>query len=134
MLLAVTAVGLGSLSYALALAVQEQDWVFWARAADAAVPAAAAGRRAAAAGRRPRLAAGAAAAANPLRYLVDAERALFAGDVASTAVTGGLVAAVATAVLGVWVGTRAMARASSSRARTRRGPRDRGPLLGMMGP
>jgi ABC-2 type transport system permease protein len=49
---------------------------------------------------------------NPLHYLVDAERSLFAGDVASATVVGGLVAAVATAVLGVWVGTRAMARAS----------------------
>jgi ABC-2 type transport system permease protein len=54
----------------------------------------------------------AAASANPLHYLVDAERALFAGDVASTAVVGGLVAAAGTAALGVWVGTRAMARAS----------------------
>jgi hypothetical protein len=32
--------------------------------------------------------------------------------VASTTVAAGLVAAVATAVLGVWVGTRAMAKAS----------------------
>jgi ABC-2 type transport system permease protein len=54
----------------------------------------------------------AAASVNPLHYLVDAERALFSGDVASTTVAAGLGAAVATAVLGVWVGTRAMARAS----------------------
>jgi ABC-2 type transport system permease protein len=52
------------------------------------------------------------AAVNPLHYLVDAERALFAGDVVSGTVLGGLVAAVATAALGVWVGTRSMARAS----------------------
>jgi len=54
----------------------------------------------------------AAASVNPLHYLVDAERALFAGDVVSGALLGGLVAAVATALVGVWVGTRAMARAS----------------------
>jgi ABC-2 type transport system permease protein len=54
----------------------------------------------------------AAASANPLHYLVDAERALFAGDVLTSTVLSGLVAAVATAVVGVWVGTRSMARAS----------------------
>ncbi|PRY35267.1 ABC transporter permease [Umezawaea tangerina] len=47
---------------------------------------------------------------NPLTYVVEAERALFAGDVAGSAVLGGLVSAVAFAVVGVLVGARAMRR------------------------
>jgi hypothetical protein len=39
---------------------------------------------------------------------VDAERSLFASEVLDSAVAAGAVAAVLTAVGGVWVGTRAM--------------------------
>src|SRR5690348_3165251 len=110
-LLAVTAVGLGSLSYSLALAVREQEWAFWGVQQTLLFPLLLL------AGVLLPLESGpgwmrAAASVNPLHYLVDAERALFSGDVASTTVAAGLGAAVATAVLGVWVGTRAMARAS----------------------
>lgn len=106
-LLAVTAVGLGALSYALALAVRNQEWVFWAVQQTLLFPLLLL------AGVLLPLESGpgwmrAASAANPLRYLVDAERALFAGDVLDSAVLGGVIAAAATAVLGVWVGTRAM--------------------------
>ena len=106
-LLATTAVGLGALSYALALAVREQEWAFWAvqqtllfpllLLAGVLIPldSAPGWMRVASAG-------------NPLRYLVDAERSLFAGDVLGSAVAAGAVAAVLTAVGGVWVGTRAM--------------------------
>ncbi|MSX08872.1 MAG: ABC transporter permease, partial [Actinobacteria bacterium] len=45
---------------------------------------------------------------NPLGYLVDAERALFAGDFASSTVMAGVVAAAATAAVGLAVGIRAM--------------------------
>jgi len=110
-LLGITAVGLGSLSYALALAVREQEWAFWGvqqtllflllLLAGVLLP----------------LESGpgwmrAAASVNPLHYLVDAERTLFAGDVASGTVLAGLAAAALTAVAGVWVGTRAMRRAA----------------------
>src|SRR6185312_5997516 len=110
-LLAVTAVGLGSLSYSLALAVREQEWAFWGVQQTLLFPLLLL------AGVLLPLDSGpgwmrAAASVNPLHFLVDAERALFSGDVASTTVAAGLGAAVATAVLGVWVGTRAMARAS----------------------
>ena len=110
-LLAVTAVGLGSLSYSLALAVREQEWAFWGVQQTLLFPLLLL------AGVLLPLDSGpgwmrAAASVNPLHYLVDAERALFSGDVATTTVAAGLGAAVATAVLGVWVGTRAMARAS----------------------
>jgi ABC-2 type transport system permease protein len=106
-LLATTAVGLGALSYALALAVREQEWAFWAVQQTLLFPLL--------------LLAGvlipldsapgwmrAAATVNPLRYLVDAERSLFAGQVLDSTVAAGAVAAVLTAVGGVWVGTRAM--------------------------
>jgi ABC-2 type transport system permease protein len=110
-LLAITAVGLGSLSYALALAVRNQQWAFWAVQQTLLFPLLLL------AGVLLPLESGpgwmrAAASANPLHYLVDAERALFAGDVLTSTVLSGLVAAVATAVVGVWVGTRSMARAS----------------------
>lgn len=110
-LLAVTAVGLGSLSYALALAVREQDWAFWAVQQTLLFPLLLL------AGVLLPLESGpgwmrAAATANPLHYLVDAERALFAGDVATRAVAEGAVAAVLTAAVGLWVGTRSMSRAT----------------------
>ena len=52
-----------------------------------------------------------AAAVNPLSYLVGAERALLAGDFGAPAVVGGVVAAIATCAIGVFVGVRAMRRA-----------------------
>ncbi|MFC7646175.1 ABC transporter permease [Streptosporangium lutulentum] len=52
---------------------------------------------------------------NPVTYIVDAERALFAGELSSAAVLHGAIAAAATAVVGLALGTRAMRRASSDR-------------------
>lgn len=106
-LLAVTAVGLGALSYALALAVRNQEWVFWAVQQTLLFPLLLL------AGVLLPLESGpgwmrAASAVNPLRYLVDAERSLFAGEIGDPAVAGGAIAAVVTACFGVWVGTRAM--------------------------
>ena len=49
---------------------------------------------------------------NPLTYVVDAERALFDGEIANGTVLGGIIAAVVVAVLGLTVGTRAMNRSS----------------------
>jgi ABC-2 type transport system permease protein len=50
--------------------------------------------------------------ANPVTYIVEAERALFAGDLSSESVLYGVIAAVATAVVGLALGTRAMRRAT----------------------
>ena len=50
---------------------------------------------------------------NPLTYVVDAERALFNGELISATVAGGALAAVAVAALGLFVGTRAMRRAGA---------------------
>jgi ABC-2 type transport system permease protein len=106
-LLATIAVGLGALSYALALAVRNQEWAFWAVQQTLLFPLLLL------AGVLLPLESGpgwmrAASAVNPLRYLVDAERSLFAGQVLDPGVAAGAVAAVVTAVAGVRVGTRAM--------------------------
>ena len=45
-----------------------------------------------------------ASAFDPLRWVVEAERALFAGDLTSSAVAAGWLAAVLTAVVGLAVG------------------------------
>ncbi len=48
-----------------------------------------------------------------LTYIVNAERALFAGDLLSTAVRSGAISAMVMAVVGLWIGTRAMLRAGA---------------------
>lgn len=53
----------------------------------------------------------AAATVNPLTYIVQAERALLAGSFTEPAVLWGLLAAAATAVVGVAVGIRTIRRA-----------------------
>ena len=50
----------------------------------------------------------AASRCNPLAYLVDAERALFAGNLSASTVGWGWVAASATAAVGLAVGVRMM--------------------------
>ena len=109
--LAVFGVGLGSLSYALAVAVRKQEWMFWAVQQTLLFPLMILS------GMLLPLEDGpdwmkVAAAVNPLSYLVAAERALLAGDLGSPAVIGGAIAAIATCAVGVFVGVRAMRRAS----------------------
>jgi ABC-2 type transport system permease protein len=102
-------VGLGALSYTLALASKNQEWLFWTVQQTLLFPLL--------------LLAGmllpidggpgwlrTMARFNPLTYVVDAERALFQGDIwAATTVTGALSAA-AVGVLGLAIGVRAMKR------------------------
>ena len=108
-ILSVFCLGLGSLSYTLALAAKNQEWLFWTVQQTLLFPLL--------------LLAGvllpiedgpgwlnALAAGNPLSYVVDAERALFNGDLWSAATGQGMVAAVAVATLGLLVGVRAMRR------------------------
>jgi ABC-2 type transport system permease protein len=110
-LLAVFGVGLGSLSYALALAVRKQDWMFWVVQQTLIFPL--------------MLLSGLLlplengpgwmqliARFNPLTYLVEAERALFAGQLATSGVAWGSMAAVATAVGGLAIGIRGMQRSA----------------------
>jgi ABC-2 type transport system ATP-binding protein len=110
--LSVLGVGLAALSYALAIAVRKQDWMFWAVQQTLLFPLVilsgmllpldmgpawmqAAGRL------------------NPLTAIVGAERALFSGNVVSASVLEGAVAAVMVAVTGLALGTRAMRRSTA---------------------
>ncbi len=84
LLLGVFGIGLGSLSYALAIAVRRSEWMFWAVQQTLIFPLMILS------GLLLPLQSGpawmqVASKFNPLTYLVDAERALFAGDVGSAA-------------------------------------------------
>jgi len=108
-LLAVFGVGLGSFSYALALAVRKQDWMFWVVQQTFLFPLMILS------GMLLPLETGpgwmqTASKLNPLSYLVDAERALFSGDVTSSTVAFGWTAALITAAAGLAVGVRTMIR------------------------
>jgi ABC-2 type transport system permease protein len=107
LLLAVFGVGLGSLSYALAIAVRKQEWMFWVVQQTLIFPLMILS------GMLLPLESGpewmqVASKFNPLTYLVNAERALFAGDVGSAAALWGWVAALVTVAVGLAVGIRSM--------------------------
>ena len=108
-ILATFCIGLGALSYTLALASKNQEWLFWTVQQTLLFPLL--------------LLAGvllpiengpgwlqALARGNPLSYVVDAERSLFNGEIWTSATLSGLVAAAAVAALGLWAGVRAMRR------------------------
>lgn len=106
-LLAVLGVGISSLSYALAIAVRKQDWMFWAVQQTFLFPLMILS------GMLLPLEGGpgwmqVAARVNPLTHVVEAQRALFAGDFGAPAVAWGFVAAGLTAALGLWLGIRSM--------------------------
>jgi len=110
-LLAVFGIGLGAFSYALAIAVRKQDWMFWVVQQTFLFPLMILS------GMLLPLETGpgwmkVAAKFDPLSYVVDAERALFSGDVLTTAVLWGWVAAIVTAALGLTVGIRSMLRSA----------------------
>jgi ABC-2 type transport system permease protein len=111
LLLGVFCVGLGSLSYALGLASKNQEWLFWTVQQTLLFPLL--------------LLAGmllpldgapgwlrVAARFNPLTYVVDAERALFNGDLWNGTVLSGLMAAMVVATVGLGVGIRSMRRSA----------------------
>ncbi|EOM77690.1 hypothetical protein Rrhod_0931 [Rhodococcus rhodnii LMG 5362] len=105
MILGVFGVGLGSLSYALGLASKDREWVFWGVQQSVIFPLLLLS------GMMLPLEAGpgwmqAISKVNPLTYIVDAERTLFSGTLWDSTVAWGAVAAVATCVIGVWVGIR----------------------------
>jgi ABC-2 type transport system permease protein len=104
-------VGIGSLSYALAIAVRKQEWMFWAVQQTVIFPLMILS------GMLLPLETGpqwmqVASRFNPLTYLVDAERALFSGGVGSTAAAWGWVAALVTVAVGLTVGIRSMRRSA----------------------
>ncbi|MFA4927739.1 MAG: ABC transporter permease [Patulibacter sp.] len=110
LILSLLGIGIGALSYTLALLVKDQDWVFWMVQQTLLFPLL--------------LLSGmllptddgpgwlrALAAINPLTYVVDAERALFNGDLTTAALWGAL-AAVGTAIVGLTVGVRTIGRSA----------------------
>ncbi|NUR06380.1 MAG: ABC transporter permease [Nocardioidaceae bacterium] len=107
LMLSVFCVGLGSLSYALALAAKGQDWIFWTVQQTFLFPVL--------------LLAGmllpidggpewlrTLSKANPLTYIVDAMRGLFAGTYDVGQLLAGTVAALVVCALGLAVGLRSM--------------------------
>jgi ABC-2 type transport system permease protein len=111
-LLGLLGIGIGALSYTLAILSKDRDWLFWGVTQTLTFPvlilsglllpldAAPGWMRAA-------------ATVNPMYYVVTAERALFAGQFPMVDVALGAGAALAAAVLGLMVGARVMRRASA---------------------
>jgi ABC-2 type transport system permease protein len=110
-MLALFSVGVGALSFALALASKDQEWLFWTVQQTLIFPVL--------------LLAGVllplqgapgwlqtAAHLNPLTYIVQAERALFAGTFPVDTVAYGFLGAGVVAAVGLLVGLRAMNRSS----------------------
>ncbi len=111
-LLATFGVGLGALSYTLALAVKSEDWIFWSVQQTLVFPLLLLS------GMLLPLEDGPGwlqtmSRFNPLTHIVDAERALFAGDIGDQVVFWGALAAIGTAAVGLTVGVRAMQRATT---------------------
>jgi ABC-2 type transport system permease protein len=110
-MLAVFGVGLGSLSYALAIVTRRQEWVFWAVQQTFLFPLLILS------GMLLPLDSGpgwmrAVSTVDPLRWIVEAERALFAGDLGAPVVGWGWLAALATAAVGLAVGVRTITRSA----------------------
>ncbi|MEV0732485.1 ABC transporter permease [Polymorphospora sp. NPDC050346] len=110
LILALFCVGLGALSYTLALASKNQEWLFWTVQQTLLFPLLLLAGMLLPVDSGPGWLA-TLSRLNPLTYVVDAERVLFAGEIASVTVLWGVLAAVAVAGLGLAVGTRAMRRA-----------------------
>ncbi|MDQ0649383.1 ABC-type multidrug transport system permease subunit [Microbacterium natoriense] len=110
-LLAVFGVGLGSLSYSLALATKDREWLFWGVQQALIFPLLILSGMLLPLDEGPGWMR-AVASVNPVNWVVQAERALFAGDLGDVTVLWGWVAALAVAVIGITVGVRAIRRSS----------------------
>lgn len=109
-LLVVTGIGIGALSFALALAAKRAPSLFWRVHQTVLFPLLLSGVLLPVDQGPAWLAT--AARANPLTYVVAAERALFTGDLTAPAVGHGVLAATAIAVVGLAAGIRGMRRAA----------------------
>jgi ABC-2 type transport system permease protein len=111
-MLGVLGIGIGALSNALAISSRNSEWLFWSIQSTLQFPllilsgmmlpleAAPAWMRVA-------------SNFNPLRYVVDAQRALFAGDFGDAAVLKGIAAVLVTCAIGLVVGVRSIRRTGS---------------------
>lgn len=102
-ILGIFGIGLGSLSYALGLLAKNREWVFWGVQQSVIFPLLLLGGMMLPLDTGPRWMQ-IVSKANPLTYIVDAERALFSGAVWDQAVLNGLIAAVVTCAVGLWIG------------------------------
>jgi ABC-2 type transport system permease protein len=108
-LLAILGVGLGALSYTLALLSRNKDWLFWGVQQTLIFPLMILSGMLLPLDEGPAWMR-AAALVNPISHVVAAERSLFAGDLAAPSVLWGFVAALVLAALGLAVGIRTMRR------------------------
>lgn len=109
LILGIFGIGLGSLSYALGLASKNREWMFWGVQQSVIFPLLLL------AGMMLPLEAGpewmrVLSKANPLTYIVDAERALFSGIMWDATVAWGLLSALLTCAIGLWIGIRTVKR------------------------
>lgn len=109
--LAAFSVGIGALSFALALVSKGQEWLFWTVQQTLIFPVLLLAGVLLPLDGAPRWLQ-VASDLNPLTYVVEAERALFAGTFPVDTVGYGALASLVVAGFGLWVGLRAM-RASS---------------------
>jgi ABC-2 type transport system permease protein len=112
MMLALFSVGVGALSFALALVSKDQEWLFWTVQQTMIFPVLLLAGMMLPIGEDSPGWLRVASELNPLTYVVEAERALFAGSFPAEAVAQGFAGAGAVAVVGVLVGLRAMNRSS----------------------
>ena len=111
LILAAFCVGVGALSYTLALASKDQEWLFWTVQQTLLFPVLLlAGMLLPVEGGPGWLQT--LSSFNPLTYVVDAARILFNGEIASSTVAYGIIAAAIVAAFGLLVGTRAMKRSA----------------------
>jgi ABC-2 type transport system permease protein len=110
-ILAVFGVGLGSLSYTLALASKNREWLFWGVQQSLIFPLMILSGMLLPLDEGPEWMR-VVAAVNPVNWIVQAERALLSGDFANATIAWGWVSAAAVAVVGLIVGVRAMNRSS----------------------
>ena len=104
-------VGLGALSYTLALKTKDREWLFWGVQQTLIFPLLILSGMLLPLDEGPAWMR-AVATVNPINWVVQAERALFAGDLGAIEVLWGWVAAILLALVGLAVGIRAMRRSS----------------------
>ncbi len=107
-LLCLFSVGVGALSFALALASKGQDWMFWTVQQTLLFPVLLTAGVLLPMDGAPRWLE-VVSSLNPMTYVVEAVRALFAGTYPMTTLAQGLAGALVVAALGLVVGIRTMA-------------------------
>lgn len=111
LLLGLFGIGLGSLSYALAIATRNQQWVFWAVQQTLTFPLLILSGMMLPLDTGPQWMR-VLSQFNPVTYVVDAERTLFRGEIGSTSALFGGISALGIALVGLAIGIRGMRKAA----------------------